>query len=193
MWYNNERDRKSIYYADSPDLTTWTDRGKCTGVGERPGEGPVCLSLARRLLDARRPWKGLGVYRSLDLKTWTAATQRSPRHPGQRPRRRRQRRPPRRRRERRPRVLFLFHAPRPQRHDHPARQRLARSPPQLDPSRRALRAKRPPHLRPRHAHAHRARAAGGGRAPRPNRIRRRSRNCGRSAPAAFARTTLRRW
>ena len=31
MWYNNEKDGKSIYYADSPDLYTWTDKGKAVG------------------------------------------------------------------------------------------------------------------------------------------------------------------
>lgn len=38
LWYNNERDRKSIYYADSPDLVNWTDKGKA--VGDQSGEGP---------------------------------------------------------------------------------------------------------------------------------------------------------
>jgi uncharacterized protein (TIGR00730 family) len=37
MWYNNERDRKSIYYADSPDLDTWQDKGKA--VDDQGGEG----------------------------------------------------------------------------------------------------------------------------------------------------------
>ncbi|HEY7090751.1 MAG TPA: hypothetical protein VH518_21825, partial [Tepidisphaeraceae bacterium] len=39
MWYNNERDHKSIYYADSKDLNTWQDHGKAVGIGEN-GEGP---------------------------------------------------------------------------------------------------------------------------------------------------------
>jgi hypothetical protein len=72
MWYNNERDHKSIYYADSPDLFAWTDRGKATGVGERPGEGPYVFRWkghAWMLVDL---WKGLGVYRSDDLLAWTA-------------------------------------------------------------------------------------------------------------------------
>lgn len=72
MWYNNERDRKSIYYADSPDLKTWTDKGKVTGVGERPGEGPYVFHWKGHdwmLVDL---WKGLGVYRSEDLLNWTA-------------------------------------------------------------------------------------------------------------------------
>lgn len=72
LWYNNERDRKSIYYADSPDLFTWTDRGKCTGVGERPGEGPFIFSWRGRHWMLVDLWRGLGVYRSDDFENWTA-------------------------------------------------------------------------------------------------------------------------
>lgn len=71
MWYNNERDKKSIYYADSPDLFTWTDKGKCTGVGERPGEGPYVFRWQGSYWMLVDLWKGLGVYRSTDLETWT--------------------------------------------------------------------------------------------------------------------------
>lgn len=72
LWYNNEADRKSIYYADSPDLFTWTDRGKCTGVGERPGEGPFVFSWRGRHWMLVDLWRGLGVYRSDDFEHWTA-------------------------------------------------------------------------------------------------------------------------
>jgi hypothetical protein len=72
LWYNNERDRKSIYYADSPDLFTWTDHGKCTGVGERPGEGPFVFAWRGRYWMLVDLWRGLGAYRSDDLATWTA-------------------------------------------------------------------------------------------------------------------------
>jgi hypothetical protein len=75
LWYNNERDRKSIYYADSPDLFTWTDKGKCTGVGERPGEGPYVFRWRGAYWMLVDLWKGLGVYRSTDLATWTAQTE----------------------------------------------------------------------------------------------------------------------
>jgi hypothetical protein len=71
LWYNNERDRKSIYYADSPDLYSWTDRGKCSGVGERPGEGPYVFRWKDAYWMLVDLWKGLGVYRSADLQTWT--------------------------------------------------------------------------------------------------------------------------
>ena len=36
MWYNNETDQKSIYYADSRDLYVWQDKGKAVGAR---GEG----------------------------------------------------------------------------------------------------------------------------------------------------------
>ncbi len=70
LWYNNERDRKSIYHADSPDLVTWTDRGKTTGVGERPGEGPYVFHWRDRYWMIVDLWKGLGVYHSADLENW---------------------------------------------------------------------------------------------------------------------------
>lgn len=72
MWYNNERDHKSIYYADSRDLATWTDRGKCDGVGERPGEGPFVFSWRGHHWMLVDLWRGLGVYRSDDFLHWTA-------------------------------------------------------------------------------------------------------------------------
>jgi len=72
LWYNNERDHKSIYYADSPDLKTWTDKGKCAGVGERPGEGPYVFRWKGAYWMLVDLWKGLGVYRSDDLLNWTA-------------------------------------------------------------------------------------------------------------------------
>lgn len=70
MWYNNERDDKSIYFADSPDLETWKDRGKVEGVGERPGEGPYVFSWQGSFWMLVDIWRGLGVYRSDDLLQW---------------------------------------------------------------------------------------------------------------------------
>jgi beta-xylosidase len=72
LWYNNERDRKSIYYADSPDLFRWQDRGKVAGVGERPGEGPKVFRWKGHYWMVVDIWKGLGVYRSEDALDWTA-------------------------------------------------------------------------------------------------------------------------
>lgn len=70
LWYNNERDGKSIYYADSPDLSAWTDRGRCDGVGARPGEGPFVFAWRGSFWMLVDHWKGLGVYRSSDLLHW---------------------------------------------------------------------------------------------------------------------------
>ena len=69
MWYNNERDGKSIYYADSRDLKAWTDRGKVTSMRAR-GEGPYVFTWRGRYWMLVDTWKGLAVYRSLDLDHW---------------------------------------------------------------------------------------------------------------------------
>ena len=68
MWYNNERDKKSIYYADSPDLYKWQDRGKA--VGER-GEGPKVFNWKGRYWMVIDTWRGLALYGSDDLLKWT--------------------------------------------------------------------------------------------------------------------------
>jgi hypothetical protein len=83
MWYNNERDGKSIYYADSPDLYTWTDHGKCHGVGERPGEGPFVFPWKGHYWMLVDLWKGLGVYRSDNLLEWIPQTENLLGVPGQ--------------------------------------------------------------------------------------------------------------
>ena len=49
MWYNNEKDDKSIYYADSNDLYIWHDRGKAAG--QWRGEGPKVFQMEGLLLD----------------------------------------------------------------------------------------------------------------------------------------------
>jgi hypothetical protein len=72
LWYNNERDRKSIYFADSHDLRQWVDRGKVVGVGERPGEGQKVFRWKDHYWMVVDVWKGLGVYRSDDALAWTA-------------------------------------------------------------------------------------------------------------------------
>ena len=68
MWYNNERDHKSIYIADSPDLRTWTDRGKA--VTDQAGEGPKVFAWKGSYWMITDVWRGLAVYRSDDLTTW---------------------------------------------------------------------------------------------------------------------------
>jgi len=72
LWYNNERDRKSIYYADSRDRYRWEDRGRVVGVGERPAAGPEVFRWKDRYWMIVDVWKGLGVYRSDEALLWTA-------------------------------------------------------------------------------------------------------------------------
>ncbi len=68
MWYNNEMDGKSIYYADSPDLYQWTDRGKA--VGDQGGEGPKVFEWQGKYWMVTDVWHGLALYESEDLDNW---------------------------------------------------------------------------------------------------------------------------
>ncbi|HRT09587.1 MAG TPA: family 43 glycosylhydrolase [Candidatus Paceibacterota bacterium] len=68
LWYNNEVDKKAIYYADSPDLYHWTDRGKA--IGDRPGEGPKVFWWHDRYWMIVDNWQGLGVYSSTNALNW---------------------------------------------------------------------------------------------------------------------------
>lgn len=70
MWYNNEADGKSIYFADSPDLVNWTDKGKAKGTSERGGEGPKVFQWKGRFWMVVDVWDGLRIYRSDDALTW---------------------------------------------------------------------------------------------------------------------------
>jgi len=67
LWYNNEKDGKSIYYADSKDLYHFTDKGKAIAAR---GEGPKIFAwrgINWMIIDA---WKGFEVYQSNDLLNW---------------------------------------------------------------------------------------------------------------------------
>jgi hypothetical protein len=72
LWYNNERDRKSIYFADSRDLTAWEDKGKA--VGDQAGEGPKVFRWKGAYWMVTDVWSGLAVYRSDDALHWTRQT-----------------------------------------------------------------------------------------------------------------------
>jgi|GEM_PF-327545 len=72
MWYNNERDHKSIYYADSDDLENWIDHGKA--VGDQGGEGPKAFRWRGAYWMITDVWKGLAVYRSDDAVQWKRQT-----------------------------------------------------------------------------------------------------------------------
>jgi hypothetical protein len=67
MWYNNEVDRKSIYYADSADLFEWEGKGKAVGAR---GEGPKVFRWKGYVWMVVDVWDGLSVYRSKDALTW---------------------------------------------------------------------------------------------------------------------------
>lgn len=69
MYYNNERDAKSMYYDDSPDLYSWTDSGKKV-VGDKAGEGPKVFRWKNKYWMVVDNWQGLGMYHSDDLKNW---------------------------------------------------------------------------------------------------------------------------
>lgn len=68
LYYNNELDGKSIWYAESADLETWTDRGKL--IGDEAGEGPKAFDWRGRSYLVTDVWKGLAVYSSADGLAW---------------------------------------------------------------------------------------------------------------------------
>ena len=79
LWYNNERDGKSIYYADSKDLFTWVDKGKAIAAR---GEGPKVFKWQNTnwmIVDA---WKGLEIYQSDNLLEWNKQSTRILEEPG---------------------------------------------------------------------------------------------------------------
>jgi sucrose-6-phosphate hydrolase SacC (GH32 family) len=69
MYYNNEVDKKSIYYADSPDLYNWTDSSRKV-VSDKGGEGPYVFQWKGKYHMIVDNWKGLGVYSSDDMIHW---------------------------------------------------------------------------------------------------------------------------
>ena len=81
MWYNNEADKKSIYYADSKDLEHWTDRGRA--VADQGGEGPKVFQWRGAWWMITDVWRGLAVYRSSDAANWTRQPDNLLQAPGQ--------------------------------------------------------------------------------------------------------------
>ncbi|HWA09747.1 MAG TPA: family 43 glycosylhydrolase [Opitutaceae bacterium] len=71
MWYNNERTGKTTYYADSPDLYHWTDKGSANLPRDR-GEAPLAFFWKGHywLLIDLLGNTGLGAYRSDDALKW---------------------------------------------------------------------------------------------------------------------------
>ncbi|SJN34428.1 hypothetical protein [Sphingobacterium sp. JB170] len=72
MWYNNEKDGKSVYYADSDDLYHWHDKGKAL---QTRGEGPKVFAWKDFYWMVVDTWKGLAIYRSQDMNDWTRQTE----------------------------------------------------------------------------------------------------------------------
>ncbi|MBN1998315.1 family 43 glycosylhydrolase [candidate division KSB1 bacterium] len=68
MWYNNEIDGKSIYYADSKNLYDWEDKGKA--IGDQSGEGPKVFRWKDKYWMVTDVWQGLALYESEDLTSW---------------------------------------------------------------------------------------------------------------------------
>lgn len=69
LWYNNETDNKAIYYAESPDLYNWTDKGKVNL--STVGEGPNVIYWHGKYFMIVDEWKGLSVFSSDDAINWT--------------------------------------------------------------------------------------------------------------------------
>lgn len=68
LWYNNEKDKKTIYYADSKDLYNWEDKGQALA---QRGEGPKVFRWQNKWFMIVDVWKGMEVYTSDDLLHWT--------------------------------------------------------------------------------------------------------------------------
>jgi len=79
MWYNNERDGKSIYYADSKDLYNWVDKGKAIATR---GEGPKVFYWQQQYFMIVDAWKGMEIFSSNDLVNWKKQTNRILENPG---------------------------------------------------------------------------------------------------------------
>ncbi|MEO6230604.1 MAG: family 43 glycosylhydrolase [Ferruginibacter sp.] len=79
LWYNNERDGKSIYYADSKDLYNWEDKGKAIAAR---GEGPKIFRFQNKYWMVIDIWKGMEIYHSTDLLKWTKQSTRILEQPG---------------------------------------------------------------------------------------------------------------
>ncbi|GAB3432077.1 family 43 glycosylhydrolase [Niabella aquatica] len=79
MWYNNERDGKSIYYADSKDLYHWEDKGKALATR---GEGPKVFYWKNKYFMIVDAWKGMEVFSGDDLLHWKKQANRILEYPG---------------------------------------------------------------------------------------------------------------
>ncbi|MCD7963546.1 MAG: family 43 glycosylhydrolase [Rikenellaceae bacterium] len=81
LYYNNEKDGKSIYYAVSHDLYSWEDKGKLEG-DFPPGEGPKVFYWKDKYFLIVDNWKGFSVYSSDDMINWVRQPERILAEPG---------------------------------------------------------------------------------------------------------------
>ncbi len=79
LWYNNEKDGKSIWYADSKDLYNWEDKGKAIAAR---GEGPKAFYWQGKYFMIIDAWKGMEIYSSDDLLKWKKQPNRILENPG---------------------------------------------------------------------------------------------------------------
>jgi hypothetical protein len=85
MWYNNEKDGKSIYYADSKDLYSWVDKGKAIatrGEGPKVFYWPAASGAPQKYFMIVDAWKGMEIFSSDDLLTWKKQANRILEYPG---------------------------------------------------------------------------------------------------------------
>lgn len=76
LWYNNEKAGKTIWFADSPDLYNWTDKGLITLNGRQRGEGPNVFFWKNRYYMVVDEWRGLGIFSSDDALNWKRQSKR---------------------------------------------------------------------------------------------------------------------
>jgi sucrose-6-phosphate hydrolase SacC (GH32 family) len=79
LWYNNEKDGKSIWYAESTDLYHWTDKGKAIATR---GEGPKVFYWQQQYFMIVDAWKGMEIFASDDLLHWKKQSNRILENPG---------------------------------------------------------------------------------------------------------------
>jgi len=79
LWYNNEKDAKTIYYADSKDLENWDLKGK---VIQERGEGPKVFRWKGKYWMLVDNWAGMSFYSSDDATHWTKQPERILELPG---------------------------------------------------------------------------------------------------------------
>ena len=81
LFYNNEKDHKSIYYADSKDLYNWTDNGRAIK-DDIAGEVPIAFRWKNHNWLIVDNWNGLGVYSGDDWLNWKRQPERLLDKPG---------------------------------------------------------------------------------------------------------------